>query len=82
MEQITAAGNTEIPAYLALLRFGFAVTRTVNGEEENWVAEKTDLRLSAPTPLQLLGLYAMRQTRGSEWAASDDSIEEFLRRFK
>jgi hypothetical protein len=82
MEQIAAAGNTEVPAYLALRQAGFEVTVTPRGgESEQWVAKKTDVALIAESPLELLGLWAMRKERGSSWKASGEEIEAFLKQF-
>jgi hypothetical protein len=82
MEHITAAGNTEIPAYLALLQEGCRVHRELVPElGERWIAEKGDFRVSAESPLQVLGLYWMRKQRGLNWQAVDGEIEPFLKRF-
>lgn len=48
---------------------------------ERWIAQKGDLRVSGESPLQVLGLYWMRQQRGSNWEAEDAEIEAFLKRF-
>ena len=45
------------------------------------IATKPDLILEAEGPLELLGLWAMRDGRGKEWKASDDEIEAFLKRY-
>jgi len=81
MEQITAAGNTEVPAYLLLLREGCSIERQHFGEEEIWIAEKGDLRVSGSSPLEVLGLYQMRKQRGKHWRTQDSEIEDFLKRF-
>jgi hypothetical protein len=81
MEQITAAGNTEVPAYLSLLGEGCSVERQYLGEVELWIAEKDGLRVSGSSPLEALGLYHMRKQRGEKWRAEDAEIEEFMKRF-
>lgn len=81
MERITAAGNTEIPAFLVLREAGFDVTSHAGDGEEMWFARKGDLSLSAPSPLQLLGLFCMRKERGSDWKAPDSETDSFLKRF-
>ena len=79
MEHMSAGGNTEIPAYLALLREGFRVNRQTQGkDQEVWVAERHDLCISASTPTELLGLYAIRAQRGQNWRATDAEIKAFL----
>ena len=82
MEHITAAGNTEVPAYLSLLREGCRVERQFHSEvEELWIAEKDHLRISGNSPLEVLGLYHMRMQRGENWRAEDLEIEAFMMRF-
>lgn len=82
MENITAAGNTEIPAYLSLLSEGCQVERRfLDGDEEIWVAEQGNLRFSGASPLEVLGLYHMRNQRGENWKAHDSEIEDFLKHF-
>jgi len=72
MEHITGAGNTEVPAYLALLQEGFRVERqTRPGDEELWIAERADLRISGGSPLEVLGLFCLRAQRGAHWKAQD-----------
>jgi hypothetical protein len=82
MEQISAAGNTEVPAYLTLVREGFRVQRqSLSSEEELWIAERGDLRLSANSPLELPGLFCMRQKRGADWKAAETEIDTFQAQF-
>lgn len=82
MEHIAAAGNTEIPAYLALLQEGCRVDRElVPGLGERWIVQEGDFRVSAESPLQALGLYWMRRQRGPNWQPEDAEIEAFLKRF-
>ena len=81
MENITAAGNTEVPAFLAIKALGFDVERRFldgDRERELWVARKEQSQFSAGSPLELLGLYAMRSQRGQSWKASDEEINAFL----
>ncbi|MEM7147112.1 MAG: hypothetical protein AAF591_18475 [Verrucomicrobiota bacterium] len=83
-EHITFAGNVEVPAYLALQAYGFAVERAQEESEnasEYWVARKGDLTLSATNPLEILGIMAMRDKRGKEWKASDKEIDSYLRKY-
>ena len=79
VESITAAGNVEMPAYLALQQLGFAVERRIlENSDELWVASNSTSMFSAPSPLELLGLYAMRETRGLNWKADNDQINGYL----
>ena len=84
MENITAAGNTEVPAFLAINALGFhAERRFLDGDREREfrVARNDQWQFSASSPLELLGLFAMRSQRGQSWKASDDEINDFLRRY-
>ncbi len=80
-ESIAAAGNTEVPAYLALIELGYSVDRVEKDGEEHWIAKKGTLQLMADCPLELLGLSLLRSERGSRWQAGDNEIDEFLKRF-
>ena len=80
-ESVAAAGNTEVPAYLALIELGYSVDRVDKDGEEHWIAKKGTLRLTADGPLELLGLSLLRSERGPRWQASDTEIDEFLKRF-
>ncbi len=82
MEHITAAGNTAVPAYLALAQEGFHIQRRMAGDCEEWIAERgSDLRISGSSTVEVLGLYFMRQQRGVSWKAQDSEIDAFLRQF-
>lgn len=84
MENITAAGNTEIPAFLAIKALGFDIDRTfLDGDQQRelWVARNEQSQFSAGSPLELLGLCAMRSQRGLSWKASDDEINDFLEKY-
>lgn len=79
MEHITAAGNVEVPAFLALKQLGFALERKlISATSEMWIATKGDYSLSAPSTLEILGLYTMRATRGTVWKATDVEIDSYL----
>ncbi|KRQ03726.1 hypothetical protein AOQ71_34280 [Bradyrhizobium manausense] len=79
-ESLAAAGNTEVPAYLALIEHGCSVDRINKDGEERRIAKKGALQLVASCPLELLGLSLLRSERGPRWQASDSEIDEFLQR--
>ena len=81
LEIIAAAGNTEAPAFLTLIKLGYEVDRVGNDGDEHWIATKGTLRLLANGPLELLGLSLLRSERGSDWHASDHDIDQFIKRF-
>jgi hypothetical protein len=80
-ENIAAAGDTAVPAYLTLIELGYSVDRVDKGGEEHWIAKKGSLQLIADCPLKLLGLSLVRSERGPRWQASDNEMDEFLTRF-
>jgi hypothetical protein len=81
VESITAAGNTEIPAYLVLTGLGYVIAPDQGGEDESWTARKGDLLLRASGLLELLGLHHMRAARGEEWHAGDAETDAFLAKY-
>jgi hypothetical protein len=86
MEEITetigAAGNVEVPAYLALQALDCVITREFkeNGDEQ-WLATRGHCRYMAEGPIELLGIVAMHLKRGNNWKAEDAEIEQFVRTF-
>jgi hypothetical protein len=79
-ESIVGAGNVEAPCVAVLEKLGFVVTHEVAGGAVEWVASRKDLHLQAESPLQLLGLYSMRQHRGVDWTPTDSEVESMLKR--
>jgi hypothetical protein len=78
---ITAAGNTEVPAYLVLIDKGYDVSRRPLEDNDLWLAQKDQNSFSASSPIELLGLVAMAENRGVNWRATDQEIEAFLRKY-
>jgi hypothetical protein len=78
-ETLAAAGNTVVPALLALEQQGWDLERS---PESEWIASRNSRRIVADDPVQLLGLVAMRELRGRAWQASDNQIAVMLRRFR
>jgi len=80
-ETLAAAGNTDVPACLTLIKLGYSIDRVDKDGEEHWIAKKGTLKLIADGPLELLGLCLLRSERGARWQAADDEIDRFLERF-
>ena len=79
---ITHAGNTLVPAYLEIRRRGFEVRRDRSIPNcETWYAEKEQTKFSSDDPVSLLGLVAMVESRGEDWQACDEEVNEFMRAF-
>lgn len=79
------AANVLVPAHLALLQKGFLLRyreAELPGAEELWYATKDDLVFSDEDPILLLGLITLYETRGENWQASDEEIDEYLCRYQ
>ena len=82
--KLTDAANTIVPSYLALIQRGLSVYQEPSAVTESgllWVAEDARTQFFAEDLVTLLGLVAMRETRGTDWQASDEDLESFLARF-
>lgn len=82
--QLTSAGNTIVPAYLALIARGLSIVKEPSALTESgmiWVAEDTTTQFFADDLVTLLGLVAMQETRGADWQASDEEIERFIAKY-
>jgi hypothetical protein len=74
---IAQAGNTVVPAALAVESLGFEVV--VHGHRVH--AQRGDESYIADDAVALLGLVRLVELRSWEWQASDDEIAQILRRF-
>ena len=72
---LSAAGNTEPPAFELLKEMGFEVSKN----EDNWIAENYNERFTAKSPTELLGLVSLYQAKGERWQVSDEKIDEFVK---
>jgi len=73
---ISSAGNTLVPAILALEASGYTVTQ----EGGRIVATAANARFAAEDPVTVLGLVRLAESR-RPWQADDDEIDDVLRRF-
>jgi hypothetical protein len=76
-QRIAQAGNTVIPALLALESIGFSVI--VAGE--HFIARRGTEEYVADDPVALLGLIHLVQIQSWDWAATDAQIDETMRRY-
>lgn len=74
--ELSQAGNTVVPAILALRQLGFNVT----WEGPTIVARLGDARFQADDPVAVLGLVKLTETR-HPWSAADAEIEDIMREF-
>lgn len=73
---IVQAGNTVVPAILALEACGYVVTR----ERASFVVKAGDARFVADDPVALLGLVRLAEIR-RPWRASDSELDDVMSRF-
>ena len=74
---IAQAGNTVVPAVLAIESLGFAVSAAEGAIR----AERGDEAYLAEDPVALLGLIRLIEVRSWDWHASDEEIRTALARF-
>ena len=75
--RIVQAGNTVVPALLAVESLGFVVE--VRGDCV--YARRGQDEYGAEDPVALLGLIRLVELRSWDWGASDVQIDETLRRY-
>ena len=76
-KRIVHAGNTVVPALLAVESLGFAVD--VVGSKV--YARRGQEEYEAEDPVTLLGLIRLIELRSWDWGVSDMQIDETLRRY-
>lgn len=77
--RLASAGNVEVPAYLALLEKGYQVSWDDGDDQQFWFAAKDGHEFIGDGPLELLGLVALYETRGENWPATNQQIDDFLK---
>jgi hypothetical protein len=75
--RLAQAGNTVVPAILAIESLGFELAADGDGV----VAHRGDEEYVADDPVALLGLIRLVELRSWTWCASDQEIDRTLRRF-
>ena len=82
MQNIAAAGNTVVPALLALEKLGFNVSvGRDGGGRDLFEATRGDESYLAEDPVSVLGLVKLIEMRSWEWRPSDLEIDEVLKRY-
>lgn len=77
MIQIAQAGDTVVPAILALEEMGMIV----DVQADQVVASSAVGRFIAEDPVAVLGLVRLLELRGAEWMAKDEDIAAAFERF-
>lgn len=73
---LAQAGNTVVPALLAIESLGYKVVASGSSLS----ASKGDDEYFADDPVALLGLIRLVELRSWEWQARDEEIDQTLRR--
>lgn len=82
MPSISAAGNTLVPAILALEALGFKVRMKSYEDFDLCEASRGDETYVADDPMTVLGLIKLIEVRTWEWEATDEQIGEMLLRYE
>ena len=73
------AANTFAPALLALKEKGYTVICKEGDDENNdWIATKNDIQISATNPVELFGLVSVAEIYGENWNKLQMSDDEYL----
>jgi hypothetical protein len=82
MKNVTAAGNTVVPALLALEEIGFQVLVDEVGGRQFVTATRGDEQYSADDPATILGLIKLVEIRGWHWPATDPEIDQAIQKYR
>jgi len=74
-KRITAAGNTVVPALLALEQLGFQVDVRESSAGEIVVASRDNEEYVADDPVAVLGLIKLIELRQWTWKATNQEID-------
>ncbi|GGI89289.1 hypothetical protein [Shewanella gelidii] len=79
---LSAASNTEIPAYELLIELGYEVAQlNSNSADVLWLATRNGDKFKANGLIELLGIVKLAECKGENWQVSDDKIDIFLSKF-
>jgi hypothetical protein len=81
-KSIAAAGNTVVPALLALEGLGFEVTTQSSSVGETTIAVRAEEKYVAEDPVTVLGLIKLIELRTWQWGASDSEIEKTQHKYR
>jgi hypothetical protein len=81
-KSIAAAGNTVVPALLALEQLGFEVTIENRSTGQTTIAIRGEEKYSADDPVTVLGLIKLIEVRTWQWNASDLVLEKTAQKYR
>jgi chitodextrinase len=79
--KIIAAGNTMVPAILALEQLGFGLSIRKTAAGQTFVATRAEETYSADDPVTLLGLVKLIEMRSWEWRPTDTQVDATLKKY-
>jgi hypothetical protein len=82
MRNLTAAGNTAVPALLVLEKMGFQISVKDMESGQLVIATRKDEQYSADDPVTVLGLIKLVEIRGWQWPATDSQIDQTIRKYR
>ena len=77
MIRIAQAGNTVVPAILALEEMGMVI----DVRADQVIASSPAVQFIADDPVAVLGLVRLLELRGADWMATDEDIAAAFERF-
>ena len=81
MRSIAVAGNTVVPAILAIEKLGFIVSLATVDNREVVSATRGDESYTADDPVAVLGLIKLVELRSWRWQAGDADLERVMRQY-
>ena len=82
MKSISTAGNTVVPAILALEGLGFVISVEHIEGQDLFRAVRGDETYLADDPVGVLGLVTLVGIRGWQWGAADPDLERGIRQYE
>ena len=81
MTQISSAGNSDTACFGALIQKGYRVgiIKNSDGKTGLYKAERNGDVFIGHSPIEILGLIALFELRGEEWAPTDKEIDGNIR---
>lgn len=80
-KRIGSAGNTLVPALVALEQLGFSVVTHNSSAGQMVTAVRGEEEYFAEDPVAVLGLIKLIEVRSWQWGASDLEVEQTLHKY-
>jgi hypothetical protein len=79
--RIGVAGNTIVPALIALEQLGYSVVTRNSSDGKVVIATRGEEEYSAEDPVAVLGLIKLIELRTWQWGASDSEVEKTMLKY-